>query len=266
MVYLGLYPSLSQADTELVYTNRLNSVFGHPTIIQIQGSKVRLERNGSSLYVLYDHENQTLFNIDSKTQTFVRSTLETVKERTRKLIELQSKFTEQLKKQISELPESQRTLAVKRLEQAEKMLKLPQPTVTIEYLSKTDLILGKPCKLALFKVRSQSIREICYAPHTVIPKTDLKQLTQMFDFMAQLSQASAHIQDLPSAPINLSSLIFEDHLILKNTNTTQKSTEELAEIKTRVLDQQLFAVPEHYQELDSASAVSSNSKASPNIH
>ncbi len=263
IVYLGSYPHLGHADTELVYTNQLNSVFGYPTIIQIQGSKVRMQRNGSNFYLLYDHDKHTLFNIDAKSQSFVRSDLETIQTRTRKLVDMQSQFTDQLKKQINDLPEAQRLVATKRLEQAQKMLTLPQPNVTTEYDTKTDLILGKPCKLARYKVLSQPIHEVCYAPHSVISETDLQKFSQMFDFMNELAAESARIQNTSKSTINLTSLVFETKLVLKNSNLSQNTVEELAEIKTTPLDQQLFTIPENYSELDPATTSTSMYKLKP---
>lgn len=250
IISLCLYHGSIKADTELIYTQQTNSVFGNPTIIQIQGSKVRMERNGGDLYLIYDHNTQTLFSINPKNQTYVTNTLATIRARTEHLVAMQQQFTQQLKKQIEELPERQRAATLKRLEQAEKMLKIPQPKFAIEYDTKTDLILGKPCKIARFKVRTQLMRTLCYAPHSIINAEDFQQLKAMFEFMNQLAQEAARIQEQTQTPINLNSLIFEDSLILRNHNTVPDTQEELSVINTAPLDVQLFTIPSDYAELE----------------
>lgn len=112
------------------------------------------------------------------------------------------------------------------------MLKIPQPKFAIEYDTKTDLILGKPCKIARFKVRTQLMRTLCYAPHSIINAEDFQQLKAMFEFMNQLAQEAARIQEQAQTPINLNSLIFEDSLILRNHNTIPDTQEELSVINT----------------------------------
>lgn len=250
---LCLYHDSLLADTELIYTHQANSVFGNPTIIQIQGSKVRMERNGGQLYLIYDHDTQTLLMVDPKTQTYVVNTLETLRSRTQYLATMQQQFTQQLKQQIEELPLPQRVIALKRLEQAEKMLKIPRPTITVEYEQRTDMILGKPCKIAHFKIRTQLLRTFCYAPHTVINTHDFEQLHALFDFMNQLSEEAAYIQEQPKITVNLSSLIFEASLVLSSHNMVQNTVEELAEIKVAPLDPQLFTIPSNYFELEPSS-------------
>lgn len=250
IISLCLYHGSLKADTELIYTQQANSVFGSPTIIQIKGSKVRMERNGDNLYLIYDHDTQTLFSINPKNQTYVTNTLTTIRARTQHLVAMQQQFTQQLKKQIEELPERQRANTLKRLEQAEKMLKIPQPNFAIEYDTKTDLILGKPCKIARFKVRTQLMRTLCYAPHSIISTEDFQQLKAMFEFMDQLAQEAARIQEQAQTLINLNTLIFEDRLILRSHNPVPDTREELSTINTAPLDAQLFTIPSHYSELE----------------
>lgn len=263
LISLGLCQGSLRADTELIYTSQTNKVFGSPTIIQIQGSKVRMEHSGDNLYLLYDHDTQTLISVNPKTQHYVVNTLDTIRLSTQRLVSMQQEFVHNLKKQIQDLPESQRATALKRLEQAEKMLKIPQPKLTVDYDSKTDLILGKPCKIAYFKIRTQLIRTLCYAPHRVIEPRDFRRLKSMFNFMNQLSQEIARIQEQPPSSINLTSMVFDEGLVLSSHNVVQNTLEELAEIKTAPLNPQLFTIPSDYTELDANSALHSTTHFTP---
>jgi hypothetical protein len=233
------------ADTKLTYTDAGFGPQERKTVIQIHGDKVRMEEADSGIYTLYDNTKKALYTVNTKTKQYIETTPDKMRERMGKVVEMQNKFKEEMKKQVASMPEDQRKMVEERMKQADEALKAPPPSMKMEKTDRKETIQGIACTISTVKMDDKAVRDVCIAGADAMDTADQKMLVTMFEYMDGITVESAKAQGA-TPPTEGSASVHKDGLAVRIQAVPQGPRSELSAIAKDALKDADFTVPSDY--------------------
>ncbi|MEZ5447508.1 MAG: hypothetical protein R3E89_00185 [Thiolinea sp.] len=237
------------ADTQLTYVDSGVGETTRTTSIRIHADKVRMGEVNSPVYTLYDHAGQALYTINTQTHEFIDSSLEQVRARTERAMQMQNAMKAQMLAQLPQLPEEQRRMLEARIQQTEAMLKAPGPEIAYQETGETGQIQGIACKIRHITYNGQPGRSVCNAAADAIDSDDYQMLLNLFEYMDSIALATAQLQGFVAKPES-SAATHRPGLALQVQALPQGPRSELSSLSNEAQDPALFQLPADYRPLE----------------
>lgn len=241
-VTIGIASTAAQADTKLTYTDTGFAPQERQTVIQIHGDKVRMGEVGSDIYSLYDNGKKMLYTVNTKTKQFIETTPDKIRERMTKVVDMQNKFKEDMKKQMASMPEDQRKMIEERMKQSEAALKAPPPAIKMEKTDRKETIKGMECTISTVKMDDKAVRDVCIAGASSMDAADHTMLVSMFEYMDSIAAESAKAQGA-TPPSEGSASLHKEGLALRIQALPEGPRSELSGLAKDALADADFTVP-----------------------
>jgi hypothetical protein len=241
-VTIGIASAAAQADTKLTYTDTGFAPQERQTVIQIHGDKVRMGEVGSDIYSLYDNGKKMLYTVNTKTKQFIETTPDKIRERMTKVVDMQNKFKEDMKKQMASMPEDQRKMIEERMKQSEAALKAPPPAIKMEKTDRKETIKGMECTISTVKMDDKAVRDVCIAGASSMDAADHTMLVTMFEYMDSIAAESAKAQGA-TPPSEGSASLHKEGLALRIQALPEGPRSELSGLAKDALADADFTVP-----------------------
>jgi hypothetical protein len=221
-----------------------------------------MEEADSGIYTLYDNSKKTLYTVNTKTKQYIETTPDKMRERMGKVVEMQNKFKEDMKKQVATLPEDQRKMMEERMKQADEALKAPPPSMKVEKTDRKETIQNIACNISTIKMNDKAVRDVCIAGSDAMDGADQKMLVTMFEYMDGITAESAKAQGV-TPPAEGSAAVHKDGLAVRIQAVPQGPRSELSAIAKVDLNDADFTVPSDYAVFEPTAAPMAEPAAAP---
>lgn len=227
------------ADVVLEFTDN-----GEPSAaIEIQGSKVRMNITDDPNYMLYFHQDKTLFMVDAQQKTIQKFSDEAMDgmiaqaKQMRKLVQF---------KAIG-LDESGLALLKKEMGTAAGLLE-PLPEYSVEKTNRQSTVLNKACSIVNVFINAKKAFEYCIqtTQQLQLNNDEASALSGLLQRMAKMTQGFAADKNsmVAVSPKDLGGIPV--HIVAVN----DEYESSLVDIKKTDIEQKRFSLPESYQKIE----------------